>query len=233
MEYKPQLASGSRRSSSRRLIEAVTPPSYLYTLESIFHQEQKPCLPQPPKKHQKVPTTHFNTPSIPRNESPHFQTKTSSKSSKKTSLKKKIKALEEENKKLFDRYNKNEKKQVKILKQINEDHQSLLQNLKKLLGKSVIDGKTLLSNPSYHKFLKKLQGLQSSNAEPDLFVSVKSSQEVVAPKSLKSKKSEETENQRMTKNVNSYLVNSMHADGKHASWISALYYSNIAKKLKI
>lgn len=81
-----------------------------------------------------------------------------------------ILGVESKNRELFDKYSKNEKKLMKVLKTVKEDNQNLLRNLKKLLSKTVISSKSLVSNPAYHKFLVKLTELRKENPDDPIFL---------------------------------------------------------------
>lgn len=65
--------------------------------------------------------------------------------------------LENTNKQLFEKYSKNEKKLVLVLKKVKEENQTLLRNLKKLLAKPNIETKMMLENPAYSKFQQKMK----------------------------------------------------------------------------
>ena len=134
-----------------------------------------------------------------------------------------ILGVESKNRSLFDKYSKNEKKLMKVLKKVKEENQTLLRNLKKLLGKTVINSKSLVNNPAYHKFLVKLAELRKENPQDPIFVQdTKGSR--VKPKKKKVNK--------LTTHENEFLIKHTHKLENPRVWISAIYYGSNLKRKK-
>lgn len=135
-----------------------------------------------------------------------------------------ILGVESKNRSLFDKYSKNEKKLMKVLKKVKEENQTLLRNLKKLLGKTTINSKSLINNPAYHKFLVKLAELRKENPTDPIFV------QGSGPAKVKPKKKKKES--KLTTHENEFLVKHTHKLENPRVWISAIYYGSNLKRKK-
>lgn len=135
-----------------------------------------------------------------------------------------ILGVEAKNRSLFDKYSKNEKKLMKVLKKVKEENQALLRNLKKLLGKTVINSKNLINNPAYHKFLVRLAELRKQSPDDPIFIGE------TKPAPTKPKKKRKTD--KLTAHENEFLIKHTHKLENPRVWISAIYYGSNLKRKK-
>lgn len=134
-----------------------------------------------------------------------------------------ITALEKKNKMLFDTYSSNEKKLLHVLRKVKDENQSLLRNLKKLLGKPVISTRVLLSNPAYRKFLQKLKELKQTNQDDQIFQNKRSEKQ-----DFKRSLSEDAGTGDLPKKAeNSFVLSSLRKRDSERIWMTALHYSTI------
>lgn len=148
---------------------------------------------------------------------------------------KEVSKSEAKNRQLFDSYSKNEKRLMKVLKKVKEENQTLLKNLKKLLGKKVITSKILKSNPVYDKFLEKLREISHESEYKSIFKNPENLKLESSKKKKSNKKvlkQNKAQNKKL-KNENIFIIKSTHKLETPRNWVSALYYgSNLKRKKK-
>ena len=139
--------------------------------------------------------------------------------------------LENTNKQLFEKYSKNEKKLVLVLKKVKEENQTLLRNLKKLLAKPNIETRMMLENPAYSKFLAKMKERRkkAGTATPDTKITdlekkIKEQETII-------KETFEIEMNNINKSVDSVLIDNkaifgmMNRSFQPPTWLKALMHA--------
>jgi hypothetical protein len=128
--------------------------------------------------------------------------------------------LEAKNKQLFDLYSKNEKKVAEILKTAKDDNQVLLNTMKKLLTKPVINSEAIGTGPLAEKLISKLKEYRLANGQGPMIggaAKPQTSQVVASIPPDSELKMVETEN--------SFLVQELKKTNDCRCWVSALSHN--------
>jgi hypothetical protein len=120
--------------------------------------------------------------------------------------------LEEKNKELFETYSQNDRKATDLLKSSKEENQSLLNNLKKLLAKPIINSETLANNPVREKLIAKIKEMNPLGSSLNLV-------------SQAAHYSDSNDSGRSLTMENSFIVQELNKTADCRQWISALHHA--------